>query len=104
MLLNKLKERWAARKANRKAIDPVKRAKVLRIVQKFIPILSILLFIIGVAWLLILPYDGYNKQTYISENALLPGQANLDYGFNDIRTAEDYRDKLIDIQDKDSET
>lgn len=31
-------------------------------------------------------------------------QANLDYGFNDIRTAEDYRDKLMDIQDKDSET
>ncbi|KAF1799968.1 Gaa1-like protein [Mucor lusitanicus] len=104
MLLNKLKEKWAARKANTKAIDPVKRAKVLRIIQRFIPVLSILLFVIGVAWLLILPYDGYNKRTYISENALLPGQANLDYGFNDIRTAEDYRDKLMDIQDKDSET
>lgn len=84
---------------------------------------SILLFVVGVVWLLVLPYDGYNKRTYISENALLPGQvsvflatrqarllrnyaqqANLDYGFNDIRTAEDYRDKLVAIQDKDSET
>lgn len=39
MLLNRLKEKWAASKANSKAIDPVKRAKALRIVQKFIPIL-----------------------------------------------------------------
>lgn len=39
-------------------------------------IYSILLFIVGIAWILILPYDGYNKRTYISENALLPGQVN----------------------------
>lgn len=75
-------------------------------------------------WILILPYEGYNKRTYISENALLPGQvpknknkietsrlltsfqkkANLDYGFNDIHTAEEYRDKIVSIQEEDSET
>lgn len=35
---------------------------------------SILLFFVAVGWILILPYEGYNKRTYISENALLPGQ------------------------------
>jgi hypothetical protein len=30
-------------------------------------------------------------------------KANLDYGYNDIRKAEEYRQKIIDIQDKDSE-
>ncbi|CEI96236.1 hypothetical protein RMCBS344292_10402 [Rhizopus microsporus] len=63
-----------------------------------------LLFFAGVIWILVLPHEKYNKGTYISENALLPGQANVEYGYNDIRTAEDYVQKLIGIQDKDSET
>lgn len=104
MLLNKLKERWASRSGGANSFDPEKRVKLLRLLQKFIPLVSFLLFIVAVGWILVLPYDGYNKGTYISENALLPGQANLDYGFNDIRTAEDYRQKIIEIQDKDSET
>ncbi|KAI8643787.1 Gaa1-like protein [Parasitella parasitica] len=104
MLLDRLKQRWAAKNSSKKTIDPIKRAKILRFVQRFTPVLSILLFVVGIGWLLILPYDGYNKHTYISENALLPGQANLDYGFNDIRTAEEYRNRLIKIQDQDSET
>ncbi|CEP13311.1 hypothetical protein [Parasitella parasitica] len=104
MLLNRLKQRWTSGTSSNKAIDPIKRAKILRFIQRFTPIISLLLFFIGIGWILILPYDGYNKHTYISENALLPGQANLDYGFNDIRTAEEYRDKLIQIQEKDSET
>ncbi|GAA5811384.1 hypothetical protein MFLAVUS_004819 [Mucor flavus] len=104
MLLQKLKARWALRNAGTKPFNPEKHVKLLRMVQKWVPIFSILLFFVAVGWILILPYEGYNKRTYISENALLPGQANLDYGFNDIRTAEDYRDRIVDIQDKDSET
>lgn len=38
---------------------------------------SILLALVGIVWLLLLPYDGYSKRTYISENALLPGQVGL---------------------------
>lgn len=95
MLLRQLKERWASRKTAKNAFDPEKRAKILGLLQKYIPVLrcvqfiklllsnqhlnrfvcvSFLLFVVGIAWILVLPFDGYNKQTYISENALLPGQ------------------------------
>ncbi|KAI9361384.1 Gaa1-like protein [Pilaira anomala] len=104
MLLEKLKNRWALRNTGSKPFNPEKRVKLLRAVQKWVPVLSILLFFVAVGWILILPYEGYNKRTYISENALLPGQANLDYGFNDIHTAEAYRDKIVSIQEEDSET
>ncbi|KAF7725040.1 inositol polyphosphate 5-phosphatase [Apophysomyces ossiformis] len=65
---------------------------------------SIALFIIAVAWILILPYEEYSKRTYISENALLPAQVNVNYGYNDIRTAEDYRYKIQQIQTADTDT
>lgn len=35
---------------------------------------SLLLFIVGVCWILVFPSERFNKRTYISENALLPGQ------------------------------
>ncbi|KAG2203760.1 hypothetical protein INT47_012693, partial [Mucor saturninus] len=65
---------------------------------------SLIIFFVAVGWILVLPYQDYNKRTYISENALLPGQANLDYGYNDIYTAEEYRAKILEVQNKDSET
>ncbi|KAI8384158.1 Gaa1-like protein [Blakeslea trispora] len=104
MLLNKLKEYWAIKRGSTNYLDPQKRVKSIRLVQRCTPILSVLLFIIGLVWILLLPYDGYNKRTYISENALLPGQTNLDYGFNDIHIAEAYRQQILDIQEEDSET
>ncbi|KAI8969002.1 Gaa1-like protein [Mycotypha africana] len=104
MLLSKLAEKLAARKARAYKYDPQKRMRMVNTLQKFIPIVSFLLFFIAIAWLLLLPYDGYSKRTYISENALLPGQVNLEYGYNDVRTAEDFRQKLIHIQGLDSET
>ncbi|KAG1142805.1 hypothetical protein G6F37_007347 [Rhizopus arrhizus] len=103
MLLAKLKERWMS-KSTDSLVDLEKRARLLRLLQRFAPVLSFVLFFIGIVWILILPYDGYNKGTYISENALLPGQANVEYGYNDIKTAEDYIHKLSRVQDKDSET
>ncbi|KAI9024469.1 Gaa1-like protein [Phycomyces nitens] len=81
-----------------------KQRKIARALEKYVPILSIILFVVGVIWLFLLPYEGYNKRTYISENALLPGQANVNYGYNDMRAAEDYRSKIIQVQDKDSNT
>ncbi|KAI8997337.1 Gaa1-like protein [Pilobolus umbonatus] len=122
MLINKLKERLAKKKGGG-YFSPEKRLKLCSFVQRFMPVLrysisylkmylslnknihfiSCLLFIIGIGWLLLLPYEHYNKRTYISENALLPGQANLEYGYNDIRAAEEYRLKIFNIQNKDSE-
>ncbi|CAO3701190.1 unnamed protein product [Rhizopus stolonifer] len=85
-------------------VDPEKQARIFRLLQRFSPVLSIVLFFVGIAWLLILPYEIYSKGTYISENALLPGQANVEYGYNDIRTAEAYMHNLLEIQNEDNET
>lgn len=40
------------------------------------PYISATLILVGVAWLLALPLDRFSRKTYISENALLPGQAH----------------------------
>lgn len=42
--------------------------------------LSALCVVLGIAWLLLLPLNGYSRQTYISENALLPGQVHTYFG------------------------
>ena len=39
-------------------------------------LLSLLCIVIGVIWLLLLPLNEYSRNTYISENALLPGQVH----------------------------
>ncbi|MCJ1247681.1 Glycosyl phosphatidyl inositol protein transamidase complex subunit [Trapelia coarctata] len=47
---------------------------------KLPPYLSTLCVIIGVVWLLLLPLNEYSRNTYISENALLPGQVHTYFG------------------------
>lgn len=49
-------------------------------ILKLPPYLSALCVLIGVTWLLVLPLDHYSRQTYISENALLPGQVHTYFG------------------------
>ncbi|OGE55422.1 hypothetical protein PENARI_c004G01311 [Penicillium arizonense] len=39
-------------------------------------LLSFLCIVVGVVWLLLLPLNEYSRNTYISENALLPGQVH----------------------------
>ncbi|KAJ5169869.1 uncharacterized protein N7500_002652 [Penicillium coprophilum] len=39
-------------------------------------LLSFICIVVGVVWLLLLPLNEYSRQTYISENALLPGQVH----------------------------
>jgi glycosylphosphatidylinositol transamidase len=39
--------------------------------------------LIGVAWLLLLPLNEYSRSTYISENALLPGQVHTYFAGSD---------------------
>ncbi|RCI07536.1 hypothetical protein L249_1648 [Ophiocordyceps polyrhachis-furcata BCC 54312] len=47
---------------------------------KLPPYLSLLCIVIGVIWLLLLPLENYSRRTYISENALLPGQVHTYFG------------------------
>jgi GPI-anchor transamidase subunit GAA1 len=44
------------------------------------PYISALCMLGGVIWILLLPLQQYSRQTYISENALLPGQVHTYFG------------------------
>ncbi|KAF9100098.1 Glycosyl phosphatidyl inositol protein transamidase complex subunit [Mortierella sp. AD031] len=48
-------------------------------------------------WLLALPHQDYSKRTYVSENALMPGSANVQFDWNDNLAAEAYRDVVQSI-------
>ncbi|CAG8647362.1 24236_t:CDS:10 [Cetraspora pellucida] len=47
-----------------------------------------------VRWLFTFPSEQYSKHTYISENALLPGQVNTYYGWQQVFDATAYRDRI----------
>jgi len=47
---------------------------------KLPPYLSTICILVGVVWLLLLPLNEYSRHTYISENALLPGQVHTYFG------------------------
>lgn len=68
---------------------------------KLPPYLSLLCILIGVIWLALLPLDSYSRRTYISENALLPGQVHTYFGGSEQNIFEAYRrelDGLVDWQ------
>ncbi|KAI1100435.1 Gaa1-like protein [Jackrogersella minutella] len=61
---------------------------------KLPPYISLLCIIVGVAWLLVLPLDQYSRRTYISENALLPGQVHTYFGGSDQNVFRAYRQEV----------
>ncbi|ORX47956.1 Gaa1-domain-containing protein [Hesseltinella vesiculosa] len=99
MVLSKIKARLGKKKRSSYLTIEQTRA-VFSFLDKYTSSFCVLLFLIGTCWILLLPYDGYNKNTYVSENALLPGQVNVYYGYHDIKAAETYRDELHQIQDQ----
>jgi glycosylphosphatidylinositol transamidase len=58
---------------------------------KLPPYLSLLCILVGVAWLLVLPLDDYSRRTYISENALLPGQVHTYFAGSDQNVFRGYK-------------
>ncbi|KAI0389013.1 Glycosylphosphatidylinositol:protein transamidase, GAA1 component [Xylariaceae sp. FL0594] len=67
---------------------------------KLPPYFSILCVVVGVAWLLLLPFDTYSRRTYISENALLPGQVHTYFGGSDHNVFRAYRHEIDVMRDK----
>ncbi|KAL7273916.1 Glycosyl phosphatidyl inositol protein transamidase complex subunit [Rhizina undulata] len=63
-------------------------------ILKALPFLSSLCVIVGVAWLLLLPLDDYSRKTYISENALLPGQVHTYFGGSEQNVFRAYRNEV----------
>ncbi|KAL9058612.1 MAG: hypothetical protein Q9162_001619 [Coniocarpon cinnabarinum] len=56
--------------------------------------IAALLILAGVGWLFLLPLDEYNRHTYISENALLPGQVHTYFGGSEHEVFRAYRHEV----------
>lgn len=67
---------------------------------KLPPYLSLLCILVGVIWLVLLPLDKYSRRTYISENALLPGQVHTYFGGSEQNIFRAYRRELDAFVDK----
>ncbi|OJJ98023.1 hypothetical protein ASPACDRAFT_122907 [Aspergillus aculeatus ATCC 16872] len=63
-------------------------------------ILSFLCIVAGVVWLLLLPLNDYSRQTYISENALLPGQVHAYFSGSEQHIFRGYKKELEAILER----
>ncbi|KAG0634602.1 Gaa1-like protein [Tuber brumale] len=63
-------------------------------ILKLLPFVSALCILVGVTWLLLLPLDDYSRRTYISENALLPGQVHTYFGGSEQDVFRAYRHEV----------
>ena len=49
----------------------------------------------GIIWIALLPLNQYSRQTYISENALLPGQVHTYFGGSEQNVFRAYKHELL---------
>lgn len=61
-----------------------------------LPRVSFLLALASVAWLLMLPMDGQFRNTYISENALMPGQVTSYFRESEWNYVRGFRSEVVD--------
>jgi glycosylphosphatidylinositol transamidase len=71
-------------------------------ILKLPPYLSFLCIVVGVVWLFLLPLNEYSRKTYISENALLPGQVHTYFGGSEQNVLRGYRHEVESLADKDN--
>lgn len=64
---------------------------------KIPPYVSLICFIGGIIWILLLPLDQYSRRTYISENALLPGQVHTYFHGSEQNIAQAYKHEIADV-------
>ncbi|KAJ1943892.1 Glycosyl phosphatidyl inositol protein transamidase complex subunit, partial [Linderina macrospora] len=57
-----------------------KGSPLLTLARRYSQYLSYPLLLVGLLWLLALPLDNMARRVYISENALMPGQADTEFG------------------------
>lgn len=69
---------------------------------KLPPYLSFLFIAVGVVWLFLLPLNEYSRRTYISENALLPGQVHTYFGGSEQNVFRAYRHEVDELSGKDN--
>ncbi|KAF2851185.1 GPI transamidase-like protein component GAA1 [Plenodomus tracheiphilus IPT5] len=69
-------------------------------ILKIPPYLSALCILVGIAWLLILPLNEYSRGTYVSENALLPGQVHTYFTGSEHNVFRAYRHEVHGLIDR----
>lgn len=67
-------------------------------ILKIPPYLSALFVLIGLTWTLLLPLNRNSRQTYISENALLPGQVHTYFGGSEQNVFRAYKQELLTLE------
>lgn len=70
---------------------------------KLPPYLSALCIFVGVVWLCLLPLNEYSRYTYISENALLPGQVHTYFGGSEQNVFNAYKHEVRALAGDDQE-
>lgn len=65
------------------------------------PYLSAVCVVIGIVWLLLLPLNEYSRHTYISENALLPGQVHTYFSGSEQNVFNAYKHEVQALTGKD---
>lgn len=69
---------------------------------RVLPVLSLVSALAGIALLLSLPLDGQFRNTYISENALLPAQANTYFRESEWNIVRGYREEVHALESQNS--
>ncbi|KAK0611165.1 Gaa1-like protein [Immersiella caudata] len=64
------------------------------------PYLSLLCIVVGAVWLFLLPLNEYSRRTYISENALLPGQVHTYFSGSDQHVFRAYKHEVNELAGK----
>lgn len=67
-------------------------------------LLSLVCIVVGVVWLLLLPLNEYSRRTYISENALLPGQVHAYFTGSEQNIFRGYKKEIEGLLDEAVET
>ncbi|KAK5716471.1 Glycosyl phosphatidyl inositol protein transamidase complex subunit [Elasticomyces elasticus] len=67
------------------------------VLLKLPPYLSALCLAIGISWLFTLPLDAYSRRTYVSENAILPGQVHTYFGGSEHNVFRAYRQEVYHL-------
>ncbi|KAK9468277.1 Gaa1-like protein [Lipomyces arxii] len=68
------------------------------VLSSLLPGLSAILILAGIAWLLILPLEDQSRRTYISENALLPGQALTYFHGSEENIVRAFREEIRNLK------
>lgn len=64
---------------------------------------ALICILVGIAWLLLLPLNEYSRQTYISENAILPGQVHTYFGGSEHNVFRAYRQEVWSLGQRQSD-